>query len=89
MASETTGPSPGFTCARCGLPNPRLEEPPFETDLGRRIHASICQPCWLDWMGYSIKVINEYRLNLATEQGEKIYDEVMQEFLGLGSPGKP
>ena len=31
----------------------------------------------------SIKVINEYRLNLASEQGSQVFDAHMREFLGI------
>jgi Fe-S cluster biosynthesis and repair protein YggX len=77
------GQAGGFACRRCGQPNPRLEEPPFENAIGKRIHAEICQSCWREWLGMSIKVINEYRLNLATEQGSQVFDFHMKEFLGL------
>jgi Fe-S cluster biosynthesis and repair protein YggX len=72
-----------FLCRRCGKPNPRLEEPPFPTALGKEIHDAICQACWREWFAMSIKVINEYRLNLMTPQGNAIYDQHMKEFLGL------
>ena len=53
-------------------------------DLGRRIQASICADCWTDWAkNYSIKVINELRLDLSTERGQAEYDRYMKEFLGL------
>ncbi len=78
------GSPPGdFVCRRCGLSNPRLEEPPFENRLGQAIHESICVSCWREWIAMSIKVINEYRLNLATEQGSQVFDHHMKEFLGL------
>ena len=53
-------------------------------ELGRRIHASICADCWNEWLrNYSIKVINEMRLDLSTEQGQGSYDQMMHEFLGF------
>lgn len=78
------GGAPGpFTCQRCGQPNPPMEEAPFENALGARIKEKICQDCWREWIGMSIKVINEYRLNLASEQGAQVFDFHMKEFLGL------
>lgn len=73
----------GFTCGRCGQPNPPIEEAPFDNDLGQKIMKSICQSCWREWIAMSIKVINEYRLNLATEHGSKVFDDHMKEFLGI------
>ena len=72
-----------FVCSRCGKPNPRLEEAPFPTELGARIHQTICQSCWREWFAMSVKVINEYRLNLLSPQGAQIYDQHLKEFLGL------
>ncbi len=72
-----------FLCGRCGKSNPALDEAPFDSDLGQRILKSICQSCWREWIAMSIKVINEYRLNLATDQGSKVFDFHMKEFLGI------
>ena len=51
---------------------------------GRRIHETICADCWNYWLrDLSIKVINEMRLDLSTEQGAETYDQIMRETLGL------
>ena len=82
-----TGTTGGDACQRCGKQNPRLDEPPFETPIGRLIHQRICIVCWREWLGMSIKVINEYRLNLCRDDHSKIYDQYMGEFLGIQPPG--
>jgi Fe-S cluster biosynthesis and repair protein YggX len=79
MAEQTTP----FTCGRCGLPNPRLAEAPLDTPLGRKIGETICSPCWREWMDYSTKVINEYRLILSSPEGAQIYDDQMRDYLGI------
>ena len=62
----------------------QLAAPPFKDDLGKRIHESICSTCWNAWLrDYSVKVINEMRLDLSTERGQEIYDQIMKDFLGL------
>jgi Fe-S cluster biosynthesis and repair protein YggX len=78
-AAEATG----WKCRRCGKPNPRMVEPPFLNELGKTIHDTICQPCWREWFAMSIKVINEYRLNLLNPQHNKVYEDHMKEFLGI------
>ena len=70
-------------CQRCARILPRLEEPPFPNDLGNEIAEKICQPCWREWVGVSIKVINEYRLDLMRPEAQETYDTHMKEFLGL------
>ena len=78
----------GFRCQRPGCMSGsrarQLSGPPMNDDLGRRIHASICADCWNEWLrNYSIKVINEMRLDLSLERGQEIYDQIMREFLGF------
>jgi Fe-S cluster biosynthesis and repair protein YggX len=78
----------GFRCQRpmclAGSRARQLASPPFNDDLGRRIYDTICADCWTDWLkNYSIKVINELRLDLSTERGQAEYDRYMREFLGL------
>jgi Fe-S cluster biosynthesis and repair protein YggX len=78
----------GFRCQRptCmfGARATQLSAPPFKDDLGRRIYESVCADCWNEWLrNYSIKVINELRLDLSTEFGQAEYDRYMREFLGI------
>jgi tetratricopeptide (TPR) repeat protein len=78
----------GFQCQRPGCiaggRGRQLEKPPFNDELGRRIQATVCAACWEDWRRvYSVKVINELRLDLSDERGAAEYDRYMREFLGL------
>jgi tetratricopeptide (TPR) repeat protein len=83
------GPQPGeIPCQRPGCVNggygPKLPRPPIPDALGEKIAASICGDCWQDWFkNYSIKVINELRLDLSTESGQEEYDKYMRGFFGL------
>lgn len=70
-------------CQRCGSTGEPLEEAPFENNLGAEIREKICQNCWREWIGMSVKVINEYRLDLSSDEGSQIFDFHMKEFLGL------
>lgn len=72
-----------FVCRRCLRRGQPLAEPPFTTELGRQIHETICEDCWREWIAMSVKVVNEYRLNPATPEGSRIWDQHMVEFLGL------
>jgi tetratricopeptide (TPR) repeat protein len=78
----------GFRCQRpgcmAGARARQLPKPPMNDETGRRIQASICADCWTEWFrNYSIKVINEMRLDLSTEKGQEVYDQIMREFLGF------
>jgi Fe-S cluster biosynthesis and repair protein YggX len=78
----------GFHCQRpgCMVGNRahQLPKPPMKDELGQRIYETVCADCWNDWLrNYSIKVINELRLDLSTERGQEEYDRYMREYLGL------
>jgi Fe-S cluster biosynthesis and repair protein YggX len=78
----------GFRCQRMmcmfGRQARQLDRPPFSDELGRRIFERVCAGCWEEWRkNYSIKVINELRLDLSTERGQEEYDRYMREFLGI------
>jgi Fe-S cluster biosynthesis and repair protein YggX len=83
-AAPRDSTSAGWSCRRCGLDDERLQRPPFASDLGKRIAASICARCWEEWKrDISVKVINELRLDLSTAAGAAAYDREMKAFLGL------
>ncbi len=73
------------SCIRCRNDNPALERPPFNDDLGRKIHASICGSCWNEWIGTQIKIINEYKLSLGDPNAQRTLTEQMKLFLNLGA----
>lgn len=87
-AAATAAGDSGFHCQRPGCQAGRyarpLPGPPMKDELGRRIHEVVCADCWNEWLrSFSIKVINELRLDLSTEHGQAEYDRIMREFLGI------
>jgi tetratricopeptide (TPR) repeat protein len=84
-----SGPAAGeIPCARPGCVNggfgPKLDKPPIPDAIGQKIADTICADCWQDWFrNYSIKVINELRLDLSTEPGQEQYDKYMRDFFGI------
>src|SRR5262245_51833706 len=82
----------GFRCQRPGCPMGvrarELPAPPVPDAIGERIRRDICADCWNDWLrNYSIKVINELRLDLSTDHGQEEYDKYMRGFFGFDEPG--
>jgi tetratricopeptide (TPR) repeat protein len=78
----------GFRCQRPGCPSGpyarKLAKPPMSDELGQQIFENVCADCWDYWLrNLSIKVINEMRLDLSTEKGQEVYDQIMKETLGL------
>jgi tetratricopeptide (TPR) repeat protein len=87
-AGADAGAAGGFRCQRpgCffGARARQLPRPPMNDELGRRVYEGVCADCWQGWLrDYSIKVINELRLDLSTERGQEEYDRYMREYLGL------
>lgn len=81
-AASTAG-GPTITCSRCGQARPKMAERPFKGQLGERVWAEVCQPCWQEWIPMGTKVINELRLNFADPRAAEAYDQHMKEFLNL------
>jgi Fe-S cluster biosynthesis and repair protein YggX len=82
------GPETGFRCERPGCPMGKrarpLTAPPLPDAIGARIAETICTDCWQSWFkDYSIKVINELRLDLSSEFGQGEYDKHMREYFGF------
>jgi tetratricopeptide (TPR) repeat protein len=82
------GPRTGFPCQRPGCvavgEARQLPGPPVPDEIGRMIYERVCADCWNDWFrNYSIKVINELRLDLSTEHGQEEYDKYMRGFFGF------
>lgn len=78
----------GFHCQRPGCLEGsharQLPKPPMSDEMGKSIYENVCARCWEYWLrDLSIKVINEMRLDLSTEQGCQMYDQIMRETLGL------
>lgn len=86
--AQTAASSGGFRCQRpgcmAGAHARQLPKPPMNDEMGQKIYNLVCADCWGDWIrNYSIKVINELRLDLSSERGHEEYDRYMREYLGL------
>jgi len=82
------GEGGGFPCQRPGCiaggAATQLPGPPMPEEMGERVYRTVCAECWNDWLkNYSIKVINELRLDLSLETGQAEYDKYMRGFFGF------
>ena len=77
-------------CVKLGAEAPGLETPPFAGELGQQIFDRVSKQVWLSWADdVMIKVINEYRLNLADPQHYEVLLDQMRAFLNLDSNAAP
>lgn len=77
-------------CHKLGREAPQLDKPPFKGELGARVFEQISKDAWRQWLEHSKMLINEYRLDLTSEQGQKIWmTECEKYFFGDGSELPP
>ena len=63
-----------------------LEKAPFRGDLGQRIFDTVSAQAWKSWLEHSKMLINEYRLDLTSESGQRLWmTECEKYFFGEGS----
>lgn len=76
-------------CLKLGKELPALTEPPFEGELGEKIQSSVSAEGWKLWEDdMMIKVINEYRLNLAEPKDYQVLLDQMCLFLNVKQDGE-
>ncbi len=71
-------------CIKCEKDGEPITAPLFLGRLEAEIKAKICQPCWKEWEGMRVMVINEYQINLGDESGREMVKKHMRAFLKLG-----
>lgn len=63
-----------------------LEKSPFRGELGQRIFDGVSGQAWRSWLEHSKMLINEYRLDLTSETGQRLWmTECEKFFFGDGS----
>ena len=73
-------------CAKLKKDLPGLDEPPFDTELGKRVYENVLQQAWNQWTEFCKMLLNEYRLNPARrEDQEAIVKQMEQFFFGEGA----
>ena len=73
-------------CAKLHQELPGLDEPPFDTELGKKIYANVSKEAWRQWTEFCKMLLNEYRLNPARkEDQEAIVKQMEQFFFGEGA----
>jgi Fe-S cluster biosynthesis and repair protein YggX len=77
-------------CVHLGREAEGLDRAPFKGELGQRVFENISKEAWRSWLEHSKMLINEYRLDLTSEQGQRIWmTECERYFFGDGSAKPP
>jgi Fe-S cluster biosynthesis and repair protein YggX len=68
-----------------------LDEPPFEGHpIGQRVYENVSKEAWKMWIEHMKMLMNEYRLNLATQESQEFLIKQMDDyFFGEGSALPP
>ncbi len=78
-------------CVKFQKEMPALDETPFDGHpLGQRIYEEVSAEAWKMWLEHLKIIMNEYRLNLGTEEAQKFVIQQMEEyFFGEGAALPP
>lgn len=77
-------------CSKLGREAEALDKPPLKGEVGEKIFKHISKEAWRMWLEHSKMLINEYRLDLTSEQGQQVwYTEMDKFFFGDGSATPP
>jgi Fe-S cluster biosynthesis and repair protein YggX len=77
-------------CIKLGHEAEGLEKPPMKGELGQRVFEQVSAQAWRQWLEHSKMLINEYRLDLTSESGQRLWmTECEKYFFGEGSATPP
>jgi len=77
-------------CIKLGVDAEGLDKPPFKGELGERVFNTVSKEAWRKWLEHSKMLINEYRLDLVSEAGQRVWmRELENYFFGEGSAAPP
>ena len=77
-------------CAKLGQELPGMVYKPFNNDLGQRIYDNVSQEAWRMWLEHSKMLVNEYRVDLTSQNGQKLLlEEAERFFFGEGAQLPP
>ena len=80
---------PEVECVRCHQKRGAIEGTPYGGKIGEELKAKVCNVCWKEWFeGMSIKIINEYRLNLREPAAREFLSTQMKIFFNMQPPPK-
>jgi len=77
-------------CVKLGRELEGLEKPPFKGEMGQRLFENVSAQAWRQWLEHSKMLINEFRLDVTSEHGQRIWmTECEKYFFGEGSAAPP
>lgn len=69
-------------CKMLGKDLPGLKRPPYRNELGRKLYEEVSDEAWRAWLQESVRIINTYRVDLGTPEGQKFMLEQTARYFG-------
>ena len=77
-------------CVKLGREAEGLEKPPLKGEIGQKVFDSVSAEAWRMWLEHSKMLVNEYRLDLMSEAGQRLWmSELEKYFWGEGAQLPP
>lgn len=77
-------------CVKLGREAEGLPKPPLKGEFGQRIFDNVSKEAWRMWLEHSKMLVNEFRLDLMSETGQRIWmTECEKYFFGEGAAPPP
>jgi len=77
-------------CVKLGREAEGLDKAPIKGDLGQKVFENVSKEAWRMWLEHSKMIINEYRLDVTSKEGQTIWmTELEKFFFGEGSELPP
>jgi Fe-S cluster biosynthesis and repair protein YggX len=70
-------------CVRCNNEGDAITTTVYGGPFGEEIKKKVCQACWNEWKALSIKIINEYRLDLNDPSADQTLTKEARGFLNM------
>lgn len=72
-------------CCKLGQMLPGLAKPPYKNALGQQIYEQVSKQAWDTWLRESVRIINTYRVDLGSPQGQQFMLEQTAVYFGFES----
>lgn len=70
-------------CRKLDKMLPGLKRAPYKNALGQKIYEEISKDAWDMWLQESVRIINTYRVDLASKEGQKFMFDQTAVFFGF------
>ena len=70
-------------CIKLDKELPAMATPPFPTEFGKELQEKVSKQGWDEWLEESVRLINTYRIDLATREGTEFLLSQLRIWLGL------